>query len=361
MAVSNVFSVTVSSSAPSWASALSLNTWTALSNTNTFDSVKHASNATAVFTAWCGASLATGFGTHGSMIHWGGGHTDYYGNEVYRLDLSTLTWSKLNTPSIYAVGGTIPDGIYPDGTPGVPHTYHFVDYLASSNSFITTRRETTNQGGGGSYKISRFNLDTLTWTNSTVSNGLSGFVGGEGFVWDSARNGWWLISMTGGLGWTFYNPSADTWTAYTAPTGAFNEGPASYIASKDCVIFFNGSNTNIYGLDPASPSTDKVTLNVTGTSPSRGKADSPQWSSNLGALVYYPSGGNSIYLLTPPSGDWRTGTWTWSQRSVTGTTGTHTGPTGGTYSKFRVAQWGSLVVGILNVNTGGATMAVRLA
>lgn len=358
--------------APSWVSGLSLNTWTTLSNPNTFTSVQASNQGQngntgpdAVFISWCGAILASGLGTHGSMIHWGGGHTDYYGNEVYKMDLSTLTWERMNEPS--RAGSDIsnsPYGIRADGTPAVPHTYYSLCYRPSTNSLVCNRRDRSNAGGDNYLAHSMFDLDTETWFCSTVPDGLNhtSGTGGEGFVYDSARDVTWSFEMQTGLGWSKYNFATDTVNTYTAPTGAFGTGPAVYIPTKDCVLFFEPSFDGIYGLDPASPNTERVTILKSGSQPATSNYALcvPHWSSTLGAVVIYLNRSNTIYTMTPPAGDWRTGTWTFAQITTTGTSGIHSG-THGTYGKFQVGQWGSYVVGILNANVSGSTVAIRLA
>ncbi len=67
------------------------------------------------------------------MIIWGGGHDDYWGNELYGFDLRTGTWSRITEPSL------IPDGVdrddflsrdpLPDGQPVSRHTYDDMEFL----------------------------------------------------------------------------------------------------------------------------------------------------------------------------------------------------------------------------------------
>src|SRR5215831_10640591 len=45
-----------------------------------------------VIAAWCGGALDT---QRSRLILWGGGHADYYGNELYAFDIPTLKWSRL--------------------------------------------------------------------------------------------------------------------------------------------------------------------------------------------------------------------------------------------------------------------------
>jgi hypothetical protein len=50
-----------------------------------------------VVEAWGGAAADT---LRNRLIVWGGGHSDYSGNEVYDLDLNTLTVNRLTDPSL---------------------------------------------------------------------------------------------------------------------------------------------------------------------------------------------------------------------------------------------------------------------
>ncbi len=47
--------------------------------------------------AWSSAVFDPG---RNHLVVWGGGHADYYGNEIYTLDLSNLTISRLNDPGL---------------------------------------------------------------------------------------------------------------------------------------------------------------------------------------------------------------------------------------------------------------------
>src|SRR6267142_3701593 len=42
-----------------------------------------------VIDAWSGATFDT---AHNRLLLWGGGHSDYAGNELYAFSLNTLTW-----------------------------------------------------------------------------------------------------------------------------------------------------------------------------------------------------------------------------------------------------------------------------
>ena len=52
----------------------------------------------AVLIAWCGGAFASAYGNLGAWITTGGGHGDYYGNEVYAFELDSRRWVRLNDP-----------------------------------------------------------------------------------------------------------------------------------------------------------------------------------------------------------------------------------------------------------------------
>lgn len=350
--------------APAWAPTMSLDVWTPLDVVNTFADVQAAnvgqyatSGPDSVLTAWNGAALIPEFGDSGSVLHWGGGHADYHGNEVYSFDLATLTWSRLTEPS---TSGAEPftNGIRGDGTPNVPHTYHFL--AARNGTLVTALREVDSDPLVWTNQVSIFDPVTETWTNHTgTPTGISAG-GNEGCVYDSSRDGLWLIENDP-LSWAFWDFSASEWTSYDDNFHAYAPRGQVYVPGHDCVVLFTSAGPR--GLDPANPEdvgTNDVALTTSGTAPSSATGDCQRWSANLGAIVYYRSQSNDIYLLTPPEGDWTTGTWVWSQRTLTGTSGTHDG-SNGTWGKFNVAEWGAITVALVCGDVDGAYRAVRLA
>ncbi|HWB79820.1 MAG TPA: hypothetical protein VG755_32875 [Nannocystaceae bacterium] len=114
----------------------------------------------AVLTAWNGAIADT---TRDRLIVWGGGHGDYFGNEVYALDLDAQTLVRLNDPSPIDNVGDCPFS-YVDGTPSSRHTYDGLAYLEHADAMFLF---------GGSRASCGFladdtwtlDLATLSWTD----------------------------------------------------------------------------------------------------------------------------------------------------------------------------------------------------
>jgi hypothetical protein len=74
------------------------------------------------------------------LLVWGGGHRGYFGNEVYALDLNTLTMRRLNQPSdvssIDLSQCTSPEA-YADGRPAARHTYDGLAYLPDADKMFS--------------------------------------------------------------------------------------------------------------------------------------------------------------------------------------------------------------------------------
>jgi chitodextrinase len=110
--------------------------------------------------AWSGGAFDT---TRNRLIIWGGGHSDYGGNEIYAFDVASLTWVRLTEPSTN-LGGDEATGYYPDGKPRSFHTYDYIQYVPSIDRFCSfgnsapypyATKSTSN--------IDCFNFDTRQW------------------------------------------------------------------------------------------------------------------------------------------------------------------------------------------------------
>ncbi len=80
--------------------------------------------------AWSGGAYDS---ARRRMIVWGGGHDDYWGNELYGFDLRTGTWSRITEPSTIPEGMSADDYLsqdpLPDGQPVSRHTYDGVEFF----------------------------------------------------------------------------------------------------------------------------------------------------------------------------------------------------------------------------------------
>lgn len=65
-------------------------------NATLASNINGASGPLGIFVAWSGGVLDT---VGERLIVLGGGHSDYFGNEVYAFDFASLKWQRLNTPA----------------------------------------------------------------------------------------------------------------------------------------------------------------------------------------------------------------------------------------------------------------------
>jgi hypothetical protein len=259
---------------------------------------------TAVMAAWSGGSYDS---KRDRLIIWGGGHTDYAGNELYVFDIKTQKWSRLDNPSVN-VGGDEQSGVYPDGRPRARHTYDYVQYVPAIDAFCTF-------GGSGLYpsgqtgtdKTHCFNFQTNAWElkgNAPTSGigsvsgvdpetGIAWLQGGGnngGFAeWNSATNtwkthgiyakGWFEYYSTAAAGrgkllalgqgkliqWDLKKPDApaiDLATVGEAPPASINNSGFTFDTKRGWFVAWNGG-TSVYVFEIGAKVWKKVTIAAT--------------------------------------------------------------------------------------------------
>ena len=149
-------------------------------------------------------------------IVWGGGDTDYSGNEVYAFDVKNLKWTRLTDPS-KDVGGYAYSGYYPDGKPRGRHTYDTLEYVPPPVdlfcSFGAANLYPVRESNLGNTDC--LNIDTGKWKRmkNTLSYGNGGLtaydpvtkrvyahgVGNSGFLvsFDAMKNQWHVHGRKG--------------------------------------------------------------------------------------------------------------------------------------------------------------------
>lgn len=115
-----------------------------------------------VIEAWSGGIADQ---SRNRMIIWGGGHNDYYGNELYALDLNKLSMTRLNDPSPFYPGpGPLPcKPELPDGNPNARHTYGGLSYIAHADRMYAFSGIVACTSGGGGPDTWTLNLANLQW------------------------------------------------------------------------------------------------------------------------------------------------------------------------------------------------------
>ena len=99
--------------------------------------LRHAGQPNAVIKDWQGAAHVLDELGPAMIFHGSGGHAQYGGNETYRLDLLSLTWSLVtDIPQIAwdATAADICKPVYPDGSPNSVHSYDGLVYDPDNNT-----------------------------------------------------------------------------------------------------------------------------------------------------------------------------------------------------------------------------------
>lgn len=117
-----------------------------------FPTVRGVGGCTMVVGAWSGGA----YDAAGKRLWiWGGGHGDYYGNELYAFEVETLRWRRVTDPSPITSLSADP---MPDGSPVSRHTYDGLAWISHANRFF---------GYGGSMAGNGYGTQ-VTWTFDPV-------------------------------------------------------------------------------------------------------------------------------------------------------------------------------------------------
>ena len=132
------------------------------------DSTIHGNTGcTSVISTWSGGAADT---KRNRLIIWGGGHTDYYGNEVYEMDFNSLTMSRVT-------GWTTNPNVSPgtetqsDGRPTSRHTYYNLAYIPNLDKMFSFGGALAGNPSFGSTATWMFDQPSLTWARKDPTKG----------------------------------------------------------------------------------------------------------------------------------------------------------------------------------------------
>ena len=122
--------------------------------------------------AFSGATLD---GTRRQIVVWGGGHNDYFGNQLVAFDLATLRWRALTAPTSVCLFDDPPTYRYTNGLPVSRHTYDHIDVIDHLGVFFAYSGATADAppfNNGTSYgDLWTFDFDQAAWTDRTLLQG----------------------------------------------------------------------------------------------------------------------------------------------------------------------------------------------
>jgi hypothetical protein len=296
---------------------------------------------------WNGGAFATGWGTLGGLVVWGGGHNGYFGSEVYVFDLESQLWVRASEPYDNGAGSVAGDcsdeGVYPDGSACPAHTYDRVDYHPATNRFVIISG--TNDpvcGGCDDGRVHLFDLDDATWALGPAvpnANALTGAMS----AYDGTRDVFWFLGTYGVPPLKRLDPAGDggagAWSEHGSPAQPLEiDGAAIHDPDHDLLLHVDPLGTQgLFAFDLADPDAPGLPLTTAGDTEIL-SADKVgfEWDPVEGRAVLWDDGAD-VYVLEAPA-DPLGGTWTITRwpAAETNTVVPERG-VNGTYSRFRYA------------------------
>jgi hypothetical protein len=251
------------------------------------------SGPAAVVGAWGGGAFDD---ARERLLVWGGGHSDYGGNEIYAFDVATLHWSRAWGP--LPVVTSIPpecSSTYAGGTPSARHTYDGIQFIPTTGKLWAT---------GGFRFCGNPSADTVTWlfdfAGGTWSQGAKTLeaVGTPTSAWDP--NGQRVLYQAQNL-FQAYDPITDHYTKLGEVDGGFWSSTVSVVdVTHNLLLAVGNGKLRVWNL-----STNQFASDQPNTGGGRATAGQPgvAWDPKLGRIVTW-SGGTSVWSLDVAS-------WTW--------------------------------------------------
>jgi hypothetical protein len=109
--------------------------------------------------AWSGGAFDS---KRNRMIVWGGGHTDYAGNEIYALNLNNQTITRLTDPGL-PVATSCVEAIANGTQPNSRHTYDGVEYMPNVDRLFAFSGSLACSSGIWGQVTWTFDFATMKW------------------------------------------------------------------------------------------------------------------------------------------------------------------------------------------------------
>ena len=372
------FTFSVTSGTPAWANAISVGSWGTASS-NTFSGVSPGTDLpirpTSGMFAYSGGVFASDYSTHGGLLVNGGGHNDYYGNEVMAFNCATGLVERCGTT--YPTDGSGGRANYADGEqnpsgsgarPATCHTLSCLQYVpgsAAGNTKGLLLRPNAYAladpiGDAHTGRAHAFNLDTNLWArfyNAISPLASSDYAGATAYDTDNNVM-WWFpkgnyaprkLTMAGVWSTSSVTAFTTDWTA-----------AAVYVPTVQKVFVFSNPTAATWPVSIVTPATNALQT----VTPSGGPGVQASfiggigvaWCADLAKILVYPyqiSGvGNrgTIYTFDPVTLAWAT--------LVTSASAV-TAPYGGVWGRFQYAP--PLKCAIVAPTAGSNVMAYKVA
>ncbi|MCB1622954.1 MAG: hypothetical protein KDI32_00105 [Pseudomonadales bacterium] len=148
--------------------------WYALPNTKLrsvcaaehgFPQVEGAVGCRGITYAWSGGAFDS---RRNRLIIFGGGHNDYYGNEIYAVNIGNASVQRLTDPGL-PIATSCVESIAGGTQPNSRHTYDGVEYIASVDKLFVFGGSLACAGGYHGGDTWTFDFGTMRWQNMQPS------------------------------------------------------------------------------------------------------------------------------------------------------------------------------------------------
>lgn len=295
---------------PSWLSGKSLLTWYSLPGTNITAAMADMTDGVDYYFSKLGivAFSGTAFNPNtNEIIHLGGGHSDYSGNDVYKLALGVTSpsWTRLKaTTKVNQIPWSpspTTQGVshYSDGRPASRHTYSHIHYIGARNRVFlfgcaaAAGNVSTNHAFVDAFNLSTNDYDAKdTWAVPAATDFKNT---GNPSVKDADENVYKFINTTGVLlKWT--QATAAWSTLYTDANQ--NETQLAYDPVRNRVLRISRDSRCYYDLNTGAT---KTSFSFSG--PAAGSV-TPNgtfiWCPDRGKFIHMPWKQNSVVVEIDP-------------------------------------------------------------
>lgn len=256
------------------------------------------------------------------ILLFGGGHNDYWGNEIWALDTESLKWTRMYQPdhpdSLSSANfrsqypGAIfnpPDVPLSEARPITRHTYDTVEFISSIGQMFTMGKYTWGNGESfrpycwGCRDTWTYDVVTNKWTYRNLSRASS--PGGLGAAaYDPVTDLMFVIEE--GQTWA-YNVHNDQWTRRNPSGNPINsiETVAEYDSKRQVIYLFGGeypSHNQLWRYNIAANSWTR--LEPTGQVPPGTGGYGLAYDRANDVLIAWNGGGIGTYVYNPNTNHW---------------------------------------------------------
>jgi hypothetical protein len=319
-------------------------------------SIQGVDGCRAVVDAWSGGIADT---KRNRLIIWGGGHADYYGNEVYALDLNSLAIQRLNNPSPVDNVTTCPEA-YVDGAPSSRHSYGGLSYISHADRMFVFGGSKSSCGFFSTATWT-LNLGTLEWRLMNPSGTKP--QGGPGQVSDYDPNSKLVFLHDYVSGLYAYSFDANSWKQVLPDSYGIDYHMTGAIDPKrKLFIILGASGAHGGGMQvfKIGGSASKTTPHVDSSCDAALSSQSPgvTYDLVLDKIVVWPNFGNTVYLLDDTN--WTCKAATYPGGLPDSQQGGKPSTTNGTFGRFRYFPGKGIYALVNSADTDAYTLRLTL-